>query len=752
MYQTGKKLLSLLLAISMLLALCVTAGAKEDGVTVTLDGELLAAEAYIDANGRTQVSAAAAEKLGIKLTLKAGDAAGDTTVVDGYFPLRYVAEANGYQVAWDAASRTAKLTSATDLDSIETLEIDWSQAAQLPLTGYFTKSFDDGRSVKVYIAEEASIRSYFTVVAVPDGVNTKEFLESEGWFALADAKGEGLFVLEPGKDGWGSAADESGYVNEAVGFLKGGKNAKGVAVFTTFGEFYLAGYGKGAAALELWAAENPIFVIAQAYVNGESAGEAALTAVASELYTGKSNSGDISDVLDATLKTVGIGAQMAPKDVPVPTWFAGYTGSETYWKNANDCESSPVGGVYYQRIDSDGYATAFANEQRKAAGETHGLSQVKVSVDKPSASDIYAFFVQFSRYDTTFAYSNALSSRLDYTAAKVSAQQTAKTAAPVKLSDDTELYAQAESKITGHGTVQVGIFAFSDNNGDGKNDPREYLLYIPDGFSDKELPVLIVFPGNTQTDIIFMDSTSWWTIAEKEGVALAFVCETYSSPVAATHVDAKGYYQSLVTLLKEKIDGKLANLDFSRIYATGQSLGSNTAQGFAMTNPEFFAAVATTSGTPIPKGHPDSGSFDPVMVTSTEPVGKLIPAMMITGQMDSGSMAKGFDSPEDCMWANYMLESNGFSCKFLPDTATGITELDSRHESLYTWSRTVDDVEIPLVQWAKCLLRPHNCYPSDMPILWDYLEHFSFEVAADGTVTRYYSASAFAADDAVVIK
>ncbi len=49
---------------------------------------------------------------------------------------------------------------------------------QLPLTGWYTKNIDvdgdndfadDARTVKVYIAPEASIRSYFTVVAVPDG-------------------------------------------------------------------------------------------------------------------------------------------------------------------------------------------------------------------------------------------------------------------------------------------------------------------------------------------------------------------------------------------------------------------------------------------------------------------------------------------------------------------------------------------------------------------------------------------------------
>ena len=139
----------------------------------------------------------------------------------------------------------------------------------------------------------------------------------------------------------------------AIAFLKSGNNIHKQNVFSTFGEFYLAGYGKGAAALELWAAANPIFVISQAYVNGTSAGADALTAVAGALYDGKSSNGDITDVLDETLNQVGIGGQIAPKDVPVPTYLAGYTGSENYWQSANDCATTGIGaGVYWQDIAS----------------------------------------------------------------------------------------------------------------------------------------------------------------------------------------------------------------------------------------------------------------------------------------------------------------------------------------------------------------------------------------------------------------
>ena len=774
MKKMSRKLASIATAAAMAAAMVIP-GAAAAPVTVTVNGNGSAAPAYVNDDWRTMVSADIAQELGLTATVS-GDSVtftdGTTTqtytvgaevdgtaveLVDGtiYVPFANLAQTFGFTVGWDAgvASAQKEQGGMTDFDSITELEIDWSQAAQLPLTGWYTKSLEGGRQAAMYISEHASIRTYVTILAVPNGVDTQQFLEAEGWIDLMEEKGEALFVLEPGAGGWGTAQEESAYVTDAIDFLKSGRNSSDLSVFSSFGEFYVVGYGDGAAPLELWAAANPIFVISQYYAEGVSTGADALTGVASAVYPGTSGSGSIEDVLDETLAAVGIGGTMAPKDVPVPTWLADYTGSDAYWKTANDCVAEAVDGVYRQAIDSDGYATAFANQQQRAAGEAYGISQVKVSDAGQRADEIYSFLAAYTRYDTTFAYSNALSYRLDYTAAKVEAQEQALDLTVEKtLSDGTQIISSADVQIAGHGTVQIGVFAFSDNNGDGRNDPREYLLYIPEGFEGQELPIVMVFPGNTQTDIIFMDSTSWWQIAEENGVVLAFVCETYSGPTAATHVDSDLYYHALLTLLKEEIDGSYADLDFTRIYATGQSLGSNTAQGFAMTNPEFFAAVATTSGTPIPSTAPNVEDFDPIMVTATDPTGELIPSMMIVGQMDSGSMADGFDSAEDQMWANYMLEANGFDCVFAADTATSVTPLDSRHTELYTWSRDIDGVDVPLLQFSQTLLRPHNCYPSDLPILWDFMEHFSFVTSDDGTITRYYSASAFEQDDAVVLE
>lgn len=39
----------------------------------------------------------------------------------------------------------------------------------------------------------------------------------------------------------------------------------------------------------------------------------------------------------------------------------------------------------------------------------------------------------------------------------------------------------------------------------------------------------------------------------------------------------------------------------------------------------------------------------------------------------------------------------------------------------YTW---INGQDIPLVQYTNSLYRPHNCLTSEIPMLWDFLEHY----------------------------
>ena len=134
---------------------------------------------------------------------------------------------------------------------------------------------------------------------------------------------------------------------------------------------------------------------------------------------------------------------------------------------------------------------------------------------------------------------------LDYTAATVAAQQAAREflaaddretltfkmtggeKGEAELWSSSAVKVEAAENAAGSGTVIVGIASFADNGGlngtrtpDGVNDPREYIFYVPDSAKEKAgengAPAIVIYPGNSQTDRIFMDSTMWWKIADEE--------------------------------------------------------------------------------------------------------------------------------------------------------------------------------------------------------------------------------------------
>jgi poly(3-hydroxybutyrate) depolymerase len=633
----------------------------------------------------------------------------------------------------------------TDFDSYkEALETDFTQAAQLPLTGYFYKLLDNNRIAHLYISSNASIRTYFTVVAVPEGVDTRTFLDGEGWIELAEEKGEALLILEPGYTGWGSAEDEYEYIDGAIGFVKSGVNANRVSVFSNFGEFYLAGYGKGAAPLELWAARNPIFVIAQSYFGGEPLGAEAYSEAGAIEYDRAG--------LEQYLEEVGFTGNLKNSQIPVPTWLCNApegSASIAYWKAVNEASGeADADGIFYQDIKSKAFATEYANKLLAEAGAKHGFSEVKVTASEttPSAADIYKWMSTFSRYDNTLAYSNALSYRMDYTAATVNVQKQAKAEGARELTytkadgetGKVALWGNADTHVTSKddmykGTVNVGIMAFADNSGDGVNDPREYILYVPDSVKDsgKTVPVVMVYAGNSQTDRIFYDCTLWYQLADMNGFVCMFPCETYNKGgVTVSHYNNDLFFYSMRQALTEVLAPQYGfTADMTRVYATGQSAGSSATQGFARTIPQCFAAVASTSA-----------------ANSAEGTGEMIPDYLISGIKDMGNMGLGIPGSSTLVaWAEYLLKANSVTN---PNVSTPDYATTKGRYHTQAWS---NDQGIELVKYSLNVFRPHNCYPEDMALLWDFMKNFSVTVGEDGKAVRYYSASGFKNDDAIVI-
>ncbi|KHL16394.1 hypothetical protein CLV56_2773 [Mumia flava] len=591
--------------------------------------------------------------------------------------------------------RPTPLGPAQSLDGRPLPTLDDSRPNRLPdeMVGYWEKSFDVGgavRTAKVYIAPGTPIRSYYTVVAVPDGVETGEFLVASGWRDVADERSEGLVVLEPGDGGWKAAADESAYVEAAIGFYQSN------GYFSIFGEHYLVGYGAGAAPLETWAVANPLKVISQVYLDSDGVAAGVLSEIGPRTFDGTTAPGyttvDFPDGFDL----------IRHDEVLVPTWHVHPDRSAkatiAYWLGANDTDRHArrdrvLGWTYHQRRRSERWMTSYSGPISQVSVQPRAMRHA----DRSTTRQVVAFLTFYTRYENFFAYGNQVLQRADYADLGIEVR-----------------------------TIEVA------------GTLREYLVYVPDSarrrHGREDAPVVFVWPGNTQTDRVFIDSSAWWQVARDEGFVLVVVCEDYSSAISVTHRDSNAFFLELRDVVARDYD-----VDPTRFYSTGQSLGSLVSQTFAIAKPEYFAAVASTSFTTAPNSAGEIQMDGETYPAANQP----IPNYQIYGYGDlgflEGTLWDDIDNRLDS-WAAYHLGVNGL-------TLDDVDDLDGeRHgfeDRFQTWTWYAPGTSVPAVKVTRNLYRSHNNIPEESPMLWDFLKHYRSVVGRDGTVTRYYSPSAF---------
>ena len=562
-----------------------------------------------------------------------------------------------------------------------TVDPDLANSLNTYMYGYWEKTFTlDGvpRTAKIYLSQGIPIRSYFTVIAIPDGVDTEEFLWKAGWIDMAEKRQEGLFVLEPGPGGWGSYDEELPYVNAAMTYYAGTGNS----YFSIFGENYFVGYGAGAPVLEAWAVANPVKVISQVYFDSPGLPQEYIDSYASIEYGGE-NPGYVTFTFPPGFQKI------TKSETVLPTWYinpqASAADSIAYWKASNDCvakgvKDTSLGMVYKQADPSDRWQTSYMGSISKVAVLDHPVSYW----NKNTQGDIQNFMYYYSRYENYNGYANQLVIRANYEQLGI------------------ELH-----------TMYVN----------GRN--REYMIYVPGTakaiWGDK-IPVMWVWAGNSQTDRVFIDATSWWYVAQKEGFMLVIPCERINSnAISVSHGDNDAFFAQLKDVLINNYP-----VDPTRYYTTGQSAGSGLSQSWGRTHPEYYAAIASTSGT-------GSGSA----------VNKMIPNYMIVGAGDNSGVYGNLWGPHGSSltsWATYWLGVDGF---VLGDGSNGVVSGWHGRFTTWTWSKEFGGVSVPLFQTTTNAYRNHNCIQEEMPLLWAFAEHYSSVTNADGSVTRYYSPSAF---------
>ncbi len=546
-----------------------------------------------------------------------------------------------------------KKVEAISLDSMEKPPIDITLGNQLPLTGYFTRNVtvgDDTRTVKIYVAPETTVRDYFTVIAAPEGMTTEEFLLNSKWFDIADEQSEGLFILEPDEEGWGTVEEELEYVNEAIKILKD------KTYYNTFGVFYLAGYGKGGTVLQAWAMENPLFVISQVFVQTEDLSNDFIAKTGSKTFTENS--------------------EISYSEVPVPTWFVNDDLNSVknliaYWKEANDCveegrisSNAPMGStVFMQDENSDRIVTSYSDVSSKVAVLEKGPGG---TYNKGFTKAVYDSLSYYTRYDNTSINGNVLGVRPDYDKMGVEIKQMV---------------------IDGY--------------------TRDYLVYVPKSAPKKNIPIVYVLAGNTQTCRVFFDATHWWEVADEYGFMLVMPSEQYSSSTEMTwNVHGNANMQDDFIFLEEVIKqiDKDYNTNPGRRYATGQSLGSMFCNYATMVMPEYFAAMGSTSG--------------PIMRAPEEKKIDKIPFWLFFGEYDIWS----WDHTTDGLTNNtvlYWLDRNN-----LGEIDDAIVSTKDRYTT-YTW---YDGNSIPMYKYTQTAARSHNCIVSEMWEIWEeWFSHWEMD-------------------------
>ncbi len=555
------------------------------------------------------------------------------------------------------------------LDEMPIPAYNYQQANKLPMTGYFEKSFDVNGSIrkaKFYIAPNAPIRSFFTVISVPEGIEATEFLIASGWYDIANKNEEGLVLLESGINGWSAPETELDYINTVINFYE--KND----YFSIFGISYLVGYDGGGTAMEAWAAANPLLVISQAYVNTESQSDESYSRF-DKIYMDGLSTGYVPLEIPDEIK-------FASNEIPIPTAFINsdlrrVSHGISYWKDVNDVIAKSTSNpnylygadVFIQSEESDAWSTNYTGSISKLI-----TLEADVDVLNPQLTkNLYDFVTEYVSYENATAYGNHLAPREEY------------------------------------GEIKTMIV-----NGQ----LREFQIYEPE--SAKTLwpegaPVVFVFAGNTQTDKVFFHNTLWWKVADKEGFILAIPCETYSSSsTSVSHADTGMFYEKLAEYMKSYY-----KVDSNRFYATGQSAGSFATQGFGITNPDYFAAIASTSGLSYPS---DEGGFG--RISTADASNEMIPNYCIIGEGDIEMMTGTlWDETENMLdgWASYYLKANKVGS--LGDGSN--IETEGRFQT-WTW---VNNQGFPLFKLGRTLYRAHNCIPDEIPRLWDFLKHWSYK-------------------------
>ena len=179
---------------------------------------------------------------------------------------------------------------------------------------------------------------------------------------------------------------------------------------------------------------------------------------------------------------------------------------------------------------------------------------------------------------------------------------------------------------------------------------RRYKVFIPKGHQDRQLPLLIMLHGCTQSPDDFARGTRMNQLAEEEGYCVAYPaqsardnptkCWNWFRPVDQCR--DRGEPAIIAELTRHLV--RAHRLDPARVYVAGLSAGAAMAVILARTYPDIYAAAGVHSGLPYGSAHDvpsafaamkqGSGSSEAGTNATNQALGAPVPTIVFHGDRD----------------------------------------------------------------------------------------------------------------------
>jgi len=264
---------------------------------------------------------------------------------------------------------------------------------------------------------------------------------------------------------------------------------------------------------------------------------------------------------------------------------------------------------------------------------------------------------------------------------------------------------------------------------------QTWYEFLPDAIMDNtaapgSIPLLLMNHGGGDDPVQAADDLGWLTLAGKEHFAIVAPLHTSATDVLST---------ALPTLVKYMLD-TYPQLDKSRVYVTGYSMGGGATNRTLYGDASLFAAAVPMSGTPYKHLEDQTAQFANVN----------IPVLFTTCTYDTYTH---FDSAKGIIAEDFQMNINDYLSYNEMDTVTydfnnypmsgfrGDTYkaimLNGEYPN-YTWM-FLNDAGVPMVGLSVTEFLPHGLYQAYAELAWNFMVQYSRDLTTSNIIYNPYA-------------